>query len=38
MLHIIPSFQLAKASHLVALVKNKFDFETYNFLQLDPPV
>lgn len=35
MLHIINSFQEAKDSNLVALIKNKFDLETYNFLNLD---
>ncbi len=35
MLNILKTFAEAKNSNLVALIKNKFDFETYNFLNLD---
>lgn len=35
MLHILNNFSEIKKSNLVALLKNKFDFEMYNFLNLD---
>lgn len=35
MLNIIKDFTQAKNSNLLALIKNKFDFEAYNFLNLD---
>lgn len=38
MLNILNSFSQAKNSTLVALIKNKFDFEKYSFLNLDKKV
>lgn len=38
MLHIWKSFSEIKNSHLVVLLKNKFDFETYNFLHLEEKI
>jgi len=35
MLNILKSFHEAKNSNLIVLLKNKFDFEMYNFLHLD---
>jgi hypothetical protein len=38
MLNILNSFLESKKSNLVRLIRNKFDFETYNFLRLDERV
>lgn len=38
MLDILKDFTQAKGSNLLALIKNKFDFETYNFLNLDKSI
>lgn len=38
MLHIWKTFEWVKNSHLVVLLKNKFDFENYNFLNLEEKI
>jgi len=38
MLNILNNFLESKKSNLVRLIRNKFDFETYNFLRLDERV